>query len=162
MRYQINQKIFSFGDNFTIKDEYGSEKFFVKGKIFAFGDKLRIYDENGIEKVYIEQKLFKFMPEYSIYLEGQYAAKVKKEFTFFRPRFYIESTFGQYSIEGDFFGYDFRILKQGRIVASVSKKFFSFRDSYGVDIADDENQVLILALVIVIDQVIHDENHNNN
>ena len=78
MRYQINQKILSFGDNFTIKDEYGSEKFFVKGKVFALGDKLRIYDANGVEKAYIEQQLFKFMPEYSIYLEGQYAAKVKR------------------------------------------------------------------------------------
>ncbi|MBZ4668397.1 MAG: hypothetical protein JG775_1549 [Defluviitaleaceae bacterium] len=162
MRYQINQKILSFGDNFTIKDEYGSDQFYVKGKVFALGDKLTIYDVNGVERVYIEQKLLKLMPEYSVYLNGQYAAKVKKEFTFFRPRFHIESTFGQYSIEGDFFGYDFRILKQGRVVASVSKKFFSFRDSYGVEIADDENQALILAFVIIIDQVIHDNNHNDN
>lgn len=162
MRYQINQKILSFGDNFVIKDEYGAEKFYVKGKVFALGDKLRIYDENGIEKVYIEQKLFKFMPEYSVYIEGQYVANIKKEFTFFRPRFQIDSSVGQYSIDGDFFGYDFRINKNGRVIASISKKFFSFRDSYGVEIADEENQALILAFVIIIDQVIHDENHNNN
>lgn len=162
MRYQINQKILSFGDNFVIKDEYGAEKYHVKGKVFALGDKLRIYDENGFEKVYIEQKLFKLMPEYSVYIEGQYAAKIKKEFTFFKPRFQIESINGEYSIDGDFFGYDFRINKNGKVIASVSKKFFAFRDSYGVDIADNENQALILALVIIIDQVIHDNSHNNN
>lgn len=162
MRYQINQKILSFGDNFTIRDEYGAERFYVKGKVFALGDKLRIYSEEGIEKAYIEQKLFKLLPEYSIYVEGQYAAKVKKEFTFFRPRFQIDSIAGQYTIDGDFFGYDFRIKRNGRIIATISKKFFAIRDSYGVEIADDENQVLILAFIIIIDQVIHDEQHNNN
>lgn len=160
MRYLINQKIFSFGDNFVIKDEYGNEKYFIKGKIFSFGDKLRIYDENNNEKVYIEQKLFKLMPEYLVYIEGNYAAKIKKEFTFFRPKFNIDSNFGQYNIEGDFFGYDFRIMKNGRTVAFISKKFFSIRDSYGVEIVDDENQELLLSFVIIIDQVIHDERHN--
>lgn len=162
MRYQINQKILSFGDDFIIRDEYGSERYHVKGKIFALGDKLRIYDENGFERAYIEQKLFRLLPEYSIYIGGQYAAKVKKEFTFFRPKFNIESMAGHYSIDGDFFGYDFRISKGERVVAVISKRFFAFRDSYGVEIVDDENQALILAFVIIIDQVIHDESHNNH
>jgi len=162
MKYQIKQKILSFGDDFNILDEYGNKRYYVKGKVFALGDKLRIYDENGKERVYIEQKLFRFLPEYSIYMDNQYVAKVKKEFTFFRPKFDIDSNQGKYSIEGDFFGYDFRIKKDGRVVAFVSKSFFSIRDTYGVEIDDKENQALIIALVIIIDQVLHDDNHNNN
>lgn len=34
MKYIINQKIFSIGDKFVIKDEYGSERYFVEGKVF--------------------------------------------------------------------------------------------------------------------------------
>jgi len=99
LRYQIREKIFSFGDDFTIKDEFNNDIFIVKGKVFSFGDKLRIYDMNRSEIVYIEQKLFKFLPEYNIYLYGEHVARVKKEFTFFRPRFDIESNMGDYVIE---------------------------------------------------------------
>ncbi|WP_066826383.1 LURP-one-related/scramblase family protein [Clostridium tepidiprofundi] len=160
MRYQIREKIFSFGDDFTIKDEFGNDVFIVKGKVFSLGDKLGIYDMNGSEVVYIEQKLFKFLPEYNIYLYDEHAARVKKEFTFFRPRFNIESNMGDYVIEGDVFSLNFEILKNGVPIAIVSKKFFSFSDTYGVDISDNENHAFILALVIVIDQVLHDSNNN--
>ena len=33
---------------------------------------------------------------------------------------------------------------------------------YGVDIVEGEDYGFALSLVIVIDQVIHDDNHNNN
>jgi uncharacterized protein YxjI len=57
---------------------------------------------------------------------------------------------------------NFNILRDGRQVAEVSKRWFAWSDTYGVDISDEEDPVFILALVIVIDQVIHDNNHNNN
>lgn len=159
VRYIIRQKVFSFGDSFTIKDEMQNDRYIVKGKVFSFGDKLRIYDMAGNEVVYIEQKMFKFLPEYNIYLNGQHAARVKKEFKLFSHKFNIESSMGQYTVEGNFFGFDFNILKNGNLVATISKKFFAFSDTYGVDISDNENQPFLLALVIVIDQVVHDDDH---
>lgn len=157
MRFVIRQRIFSFGDNFTIKDDMGNDRYQVRGKVFAIGDKLRIYDMAGNEIVYIEQQVFRFLPEYNIYLYGRHAARVKKEFTFFSHRFNIESSMGSYNVEGDFFGLDFSVYKNGYPVAVVSKQFFSFSDTYGVDIAEGENEAFMLALVIVLDQVIHDQ-----
>jgi len=162
MKYAIKQKIFSFGDNFTIRDEYDNDCFIVKGKVFSFGDKLRIYDMDGRELVYIEQKLFKFLPEYNIYYSGQLFATVKREFTFFKPKFRISSPIAEYQAEGNVWGMNFNILRDGRQVAEVSKRWFAWSDTYGVDITDEEDPVFILALVIVIDQVIHDNNHNNS
>lgn len=161
MRFMIKQKIFSFGDNFTINDELGNPHYLVRGKVFSLGDKLRIYDMQGNELIYIEQKLFKLLPEYTIYYNGSPAAKVKKEFTFFKPKFNIESYIGNYTIDGNFWGMDYVILKAGSFAAQISKKWFALRDTYGVDISDDEDHAFILALVIVIDQVVHDSNHNN-
>ena len=161
MRFLVKQKIFSFGDNFIIKDDQGNDRFIVKGKVFSLGDKLRIYDMMGRELFYIEQKLLRLLPEYTIYKSGQAVATVKKDFSFFRPRFSIWSAYGNYSIQGDFFGMDFSITKNGRHVAQVSKRWLSFSDTYGVDIADDEDCAFILALVIIIDQVLHDDGHNN-
>lgn len=162
MRYQIRQKIFSFGDNFVIRGENEEPRFIIKGKVLSFGDKLSLQDLNENELFYIEQKVFTFLPEYHIFQNGTEVAMVKKEFTFFKPRFIIDSQYGNYEMEGDIFGYDFQITKGGRTVAYVSKKWFSFSDTYGVDIDDYENQAFLLSLVIVIDQVIHDENRNNH
>lgn len=157
MRYQVRQRIFSLGDNFAIKNEFGEEVFRVRGKVFSFGDKLRIESVYGEELVYIEQRMFKFLPEYTIYMNGRDVASVKKEFTFFTPRFSIESIMGNYEMEGEIFSHEFQIVKNGRIVAEVSKQWFSFSDTYGADIDDNEDQAFMLAMVIVIDQVLHDK-----
>lgn len=161
MRYQIRQKIFSFGDNFVIKGENDEPRFIVQGKVFSFGDKLSLEDLMGNELFYIEQKVFSFLPEYHIFQGDREVAMVKKEFTFFKPRFLIESQYGNYEMEGDIFGYDFQIVKDGRTVAYVSKKWFAFSDTYGVDIVDHEDQAFLLSLVIVIDQVIHDNENKH-
>lgn len=162
MRYKIKQKIFSFGDSFYIKDNSGNDVFRVQGKVFALGDKLKIYDMQGNELIYIEQKLLRFLPEYSLFRNGTLIARVKKELSFFRPKFVIDSMMGSFSIEGEIFSHDFSIVKSGRTIASVNKKWISFGDVYEANINDNEDQAFMLALVIVIDQVIHDNNHNNN
>lgn len=162
MRFVVRQKIWTIGDDFVIKDEFGKKHFIVKGKIFSLGNKLRLYTMDGRELYYIEQKLFRFLPEYNIYYQGRPIATVKKEFTLFKPKFNISSIMGDYSIDGNFLGMEFSILKSGVPVAQVSKRWFAWSDTYGVDISDDEDYAFILALVIIIDQVLHDNNKNNS
>lgn len=156
MRYQVRQKIFSIGDKFTIRDESMNDIYMVKRQILSFGKKLRIYDMAENELCYIEQRLFRLLPEYDIYLEGQHVAGVRKKFAIFKNDFIIDSSLGQYYADGNIFAHEFAIYKDGVPVAHVSKKFFSLTDTYGVDIDDSENQLLLLALVIVIDMVCHD------
>lgn len=162
MRFIVTQKIFSFADSFIIHDENQRPVYKVEGRLFSFGNKLTIYNMSGGEAVYIEQKLFKFLPEYHLHRQGIRLAIIKKEFTFMKPRFNIQSQLGNYKVEGDFFNYNFDIRKGRDVVARVNKKFFAMRDTYGIDIADGEDAELLLAMCIVIDQVLHDNNHNNN
>ena len=158
MKYLIRQRVFSFGDNFGIKDENGQDRYMVQGKVFSFGDKLKLMDMMGNELFYIEQRLFRFLPEYYIFAGGEEVAVVKKQLSLFTPKFIIESIHGSYSIEGNIFAYDFSVYRDGRTVAVVNKKWFSFSDTYGIDIADGEDHAFLLALAIVLDQILHDEN----
>lgn len=162
MRFIVKQRILSLSDSFVIEDENGHPAYQVKGKLFSFGDQLTLYDLSNQKQIYIEQKLFKFLPEYHFFEQGRRVAVVKKEFTFFKPRFNIESEFGSYTIEGNFLGYNFQILKDSRVVARVDKEFFSLRDTYSVEISPGEDQGFLLAICIVIDQTLHDSNHNNH
>ncbi len=158
MRYLIRQRVFSFGDNFAIKDENQQDRYMVQGKVFSFGDKLKLMDIMGNELFYIEQRLFRFLPEYYIYAGGEEVAVVKKQLSLFTPKFIIESIYGSYDIEGNIFAYDFSIYKDGRMVAIINKQWFSFSDTYGIEITDGEDHAFLLSLAIVLDQVLHDEN----
>lgn len=156
MKYLVRQKVFSFRDSFTIKNEFGDDCFRVYGRIFSFGKKLTLTDLQDRELYYIEQRLFRFLPEYTIYQNGIPIAHLKKNLRLFRPSFDITSDYGNFNIDGNFFAYDFSIFKNGAPVAIISKKWFSFSDTYGVSINDNEDAAFILALVIVLDQVYHD------
>lgn len=156
MQYMIRQKIFSLGDKFTIRDENERDAFLVKSQLLSFGKKLRIFDLNENEVCYIEQQLFKFMPQYNIYINGEMIANVKKRFALFKNDFEILSDNANYYVEGEFLAHEFRIFNDRKLIGQVSKKFFSFTDTYGVQVDDDEDQVLVLSLAIVIDMVCHD------
>lgn len=155
MKFIVRQKIFSFADNFIIKDSVGKPRYQVEGKFFSIGKKLNIYDMEQNHLIYIEQEVFRFLPEYFLHENGEVVARVKKEFTFLIPKVNIESVYGDFTIDGSVFGYNFTVSKDGNVVATISKEFLSFSDSYVVDI-EGENEDFLLALVIVIDQIFHD------
>ena len=160
MRYLMKQNLFCFGDDFTIKNEAGGDVFFVDGKAFSFGDKLSFQDVNGNELAFIRQKVLSWGPTYEIYRNGELAAVVKKHlFTFFHCAFTVDVP-GPDDVEaqGSFLDMEYSFTRGGETVAEVSKRWFSFTDTYGVDIADGEDDVLILASTVVIDMICHADN----
>ena len=157
MRFVMKQKLFCWGDDFTIKDESGADRFFVDGKAFSLGDKLSFQDMAGNELAFIRQKLLAWGPTYEIYHGGELAAVVKKElFTFFNCRFTVDVP-GPNDLEaaGNFTDHEYVFTRSGGDVASVSKRWFAWSDTYGVEIAGGEDDVLILASTVVIDMVCH-------
>ena len=159
MRYVMKQKLFSWGDDFLIKDESGRDAFFVDGKAFSLGNQLSFQDMAGNELAFIKQKLFAWGPTYEIYREGQLYAIVQKElFTFFKCRFTVDVPGpDDLEAEGDFMDHEYTFTRRGQRVAEVSKQWFSWTDTYGVDIAEGEDDVLIIASTVVIDMACHDE-----
>jgi uncharacterized protein YxjI len=155
MRYVMKQKIFSLGGTFHIKNEHGQDVFVVEGAPFSFGHQLTFSDTAGGELAFIKQKLLSWGPTYEIYRDGQLFAVVKKElFSFFKHVFTVDVPGPDDLVaEGDFWDLEFAFSRGGQTVAAVSRQWFSWADTYGVDIADGEDDVLILASTIVIDMV---------
>ena len=162
MRYLMKQKLFCFGDDFAIKNEAGDDVFFVDGRAFSIGSKLSFQDMNGRELAFIRQILLSWGPTYEITRDGQLAAVVKKHlFTFFRCAFTVDVP-GPDDIEaqGSFLDMEYTFERGGRTVAEVSKRWFSFSDTYGVDITDGQDDILILASTVVIDMICHGDGKN--
>lgn len=159
MRYVMKQKLFCWGDDFRIKNATGEDVFFVDGRAFSFGDKLSFRDLQNNELAFIRQKLLSWGPTYEITRNGELLAVVKKElFTFFRCRFTVDVP-GPDDLEaqGDFLDMEYSFDHGGRRVARVSKRWFAWNDTYGVDIAAGQDDVLILAGTVVIDMVCHQD-----
>lgn len=155
----MKQKLFSFGDDFHIQDETEQNVYFVDGKAFSLGEQLSFQDLSGNELAYIRQKLLSWGPTYEIYRQGELQAVVKKQlFTLFRCRFTVDVPGpNDLEAEGDFLDMEYTFARGGRPVAQVSKQWFAWSDSYGVDIAEGEDELLILASTVVIDMVCHDD-----
>ena len=156
MQYEMKQKVFAFGNDFTIRDGEGHDAFFVDGKAFTIGDKLSFQDMGGNELAFIAQKVLSFKKRYEIHRDGTLFAEVVKEITFFKDKLTVDIPGpNDYEVEGKFLDHEYRFVRSGREVARVSKSYFSFVDSYGIDIVDGEDDVTILATAVVIDLVSH-------
>ncbi|MDB6150242.1 MAG: hypothetical protein JWQ44_1690 [Chthoniobacter sp.] len=159
MRYVMKQKMFALGDDFRIKDENDDDRFFVDGRAFSIGKKLSFQDMSGNELAFIRQRLLAWGPTYEISKGGEVVATVKKKhFTLFRCKFSVDVP-GPDDLEaqGSFIDYDYKLTRGHAVAAEVSKRWFTLRDTYGVEIADGEDEVLILASTVVIDMVCHDD-----
>ncbi|HMI42293.1 MAG TPA: LURP-one-related family protein [Gemmatimonadaceae bacterium] len=160
MRYVMRQKLLSLADNFTIKNEQEQDVFLVKGKVFSFGDKLSFQDLAGNELVFIDQRLLNWSPTYELWKGDELLAVVKRElFSFIHHRFTVDVPGpNDLEAEGDFLDHEYTISRGGSVVATVSKRWFSWADTYGIEIADGEDDVLVLATAVVVDMVCHDHN----
>ena len=159
MRYVMKQKLFSFGDDFTIRDETGQDRYWVDGKTFSVGEKASFRDMEGNELARIEQKVLSVGKTFRIFRDGKHVATVKKKpFALFRDAFAIEdAATGDLDATGDFIDHEYEFSRDGKRAATVSKRFFSWTDTYGVDVAPGEDDILILACTAVIDMCSHND-----
>lgn len=160
MRYQIQQKMVSIGDDFRILDEDGNDIYFVDGYGFSFGNKLSFQDMQKEEKFLIKQSLFTFRPSYKFRKHGETLATVRKNLLSFRPTFVltIPSSSRQIQIVGRVLEHEYFFREGSTTVATVSKRWFRATDTYAVDISEKGDHAVILAAVIVVDLVCHQRN----
>jgi uncharacterized protein YxjI len=158
MIFRIKEKFWSWGNDFGIEDVDGNLCYYVDGSAFSWGDKLSFQDAQRKEVAFINQKLLSWKPRYQIIIDDKVFAEVIKEWTWLKKRFTLDVPGpNDYTIVGSFWEHEFTFQRSGRTVATVSKEFWSWADSYGVNVIDGEDEVAILCTCIVIDQILHDE-----
>jgi uncharacterized protein YxjI len=151
--YLIRERPFRLIDDSDITDEHGQPVLHVTGKIFSLRNRLVLHNPEGQEVAQVQRKLVAIRPTYQISVAGQEAAEVRKHsFTPFGDRFTIDVP-GPDDLEmaGDLADHEFTIRRGGQTVATISKRWFSMHDTYAVDVAEGENDVLILASVLALD-----------
>lgn len=149
MKLLFKQRMFSWFDSYDVYGEDGNTLFIVKGQM-AWGKCLKIFDSNEREVATVQQKLFSWFPTFELYLGDDYAGCVRKEFSFFTPRFTID--YKGWEVEGNYFEWDYSIFDSvGDRKATISKELFNWTDTYSIDVRNEDDAIAALALVIAID-----------
>lgn len=149
MKLLFKQRLFSWLDSYDVYDEAGNTAFTVEGA-FSWGHCLHVLDATGAHVGTLKEVVFSFPPRFEVYLGEQLAGCIRKEFTFFRPRFVMDM--GGWQVEGSLTEWDYSILDaQGREVASIRKELFHWTDTYVLEVADPRDALQALLVVLAID-----------
>jgi uncharacterized protein YxjI len=159
MRYLVRERLFSVKDDFWVTDEQGNRVFFVNAKLLSLHHTLVLEDASGRPLASIKHKLLTFTDAMKIEHDGAVVATVHKAvFSPLHHRAHIDlAGGGPLEAVGDIIDKEFEVRDGHRVVARISRKWFRVRDTYGVEVAERQNDALMICIAVCLDRIHHDE-----
>jgi len=154
----MRQKLIAFGDDFYIENQAGQRVFKVDGKVLRVRDTLVFKDMQGNKLCQIQERMLTVKDTVAIEdAQGNEIARVKKALiTPLRDRWTVKIRNGpDLDVQGNILDHEYEITEGRRKVAQVSKKWFRVRDTYGVEVAPDQEDAVILAVTVALDNMAH-------
>lgn len=154
-RYQMREKLLAIGDDFWIETEGGERVFKVNGKALRVRSTFILESPSGEELLKIQKKDLHIRDTMKVERDGETVATIKKALISpLRDRFAIELEDGtELSAKGNVVDHEFEIERDGEKVAEISKRWFRVRETYGIEVAPGQNDALILAVAVCIDEL---------
>jgi len=157
-RYQMREKLVSIGDDFWIESGRGQKVFKVDGKALRVRNTLNFEDRSGNVLCKIQERKLRVKDSMEVEgSDGQQVAMVKKAIISpVRDRFIVKIKNGpDLEVKGNILDHEYSIGEGRNKVAEVSKKWFRVRDTYGVKVESGQDDIVILAVTVCIDQMAH-------
>jgi uncharacterized protein YxjI len=157
-RYRMREKLFAVGDDYWIDTEDDRHAFKANAKALRVRTTFILESPHGEELFKIQEKKLRIRDTMEIEHDGNTVATVKKALiTPLRDRFVIELSDGrELSAKGNIVDHEYTIERDGHKIAEISKRWFRIRDTYGIEIVPGENDALILAAAVCIDEMASD------
>jgi uncharacterized protein YxjI len=130
-KFMMRERRVSVGDDYWIEDQNGDRRFKVNGKVARIRDTWALEDMHGATVARIRER--KLSVRDAIEIDGH-----------------------DLKVHGNIVDHEYEIESDGDRVATVSKKWFRARDTYGVEVQADADVVLILAVTVAVDALAHD------
>lgn len=150
MQLHISQRLLSWTDSYDVCDASGQPRYEVRARLLSLGHQIRVFDKQTGEEVgFIRQKLLSLLPQFEILIGDVPQGTIRRELTFLRQRYHVD--FRGWDVEGDFMGWDFRVMDADREVMSIHKDLLRWTDTYVLEYANPKDELPGLMLVIAID-----------
>ena len=157
-RYQMREKVFAIGDDFWVENQDGERAFKIDGKALRVRSTFILEGPSGEELFKIQEKKLRVRDTMEIERDGDTVATIKKALvTPLRDRFSIDVKDGaERSAKGNIVDHEYEIERDGEKVAEISKRWFRIRDTYGIEVAPGEDDALIIAAAVCLDEMARD------
>jgi len=139
-----------------IEDDDGNRVFKVDGKAMRLRNTLDLEDTTGARICRIQTRVLHIRDSMAIDdADGeQLALQHKALISPLRERWKIDLPGDrEWKVQGNVVDHEYEIEDDDRKIAEVSKRWFRVRDTYGVEVAPGQDDALILAITICIDQM---------
>jgi len=152
----MKEKDTAFKDRFFVKDELDNTVYTVEGKAFSLSKKLTVYDNQNRELAVVQKKAFAMTPKYAILVENEEIAEISKETTLFNKSFYkVEGP--NWTVDGDIWDREYNIRRNMNVIAKIRVPLLGGKDTYKIDINDEINPLMVIAVVTAIDCILDAE-----
>ncbi|MFJ2705962.1 LURP-one-related/scramblase family protein [Streptomyces sp. NPDC087428] len=163
MRLLVRERVFGIGDDYWIEDADGRKVFLVDGKAMRLRDTFELKDAQGRIVVEIKQKLISLRDTMLIERDGEQLAKVKrKRLSLLRNHYRVTLVDGtELDVSGKILDREFAVDYDGELLAQISRRWLTIRDTYGIDIVRDDADTALLIAVAVCAIVLAEKEHDD-
>lgn len=154
MQVSIRNKWISLRGGSTVKDMNENDVLKVQGKFWTITRKKFVKDLEGNLIYTVRNKFWCFFVKKAMVYDkdGNQVAFLKRKFFSLHDHYLIQTKLGDIEVKGNFLGFDYHIYLGGKEIGHVSRKI-SLRDSFVLDVPDDQELAFFVALVIAVDNI---------
>lgn len=159
----MRERLFGIGDDYWIEDADGRKVFLVDGKAMRMRDTFELKDAEGRIVVEIKQKLLSLRDTMLIERDGEQLAKVKrKRLSLLRNHYRVTLVDGtELDVSGKILDREFAVDYDGELLAQISRRWLTVRDTYGIDIVREDADAGLLIAVAVCVIVLAEKEHED-
>src|SRR5262249_21647536 len=137
------------------KDDAGREVASIDGEVLLVGRRLSLRNNRGRSLAVIQKRFRMLRSEYEIRAEGLPRVVLTTPAVALCFRMGAEGG-DHFVVRGDLMGREYEFRGGGKWLATAVQRLLAWSVTYDVDIADDEDHVLLLAATAVIDFILQD------
>jgi len=165
--FLLQEKLMSFKDKVKVMTPDREELGYFKGKLIKIGNTYRLRDLSDKALLTVHEKVVSMRSAYKFYKGGEddddkLLGKLKRKLVSIKPSYWFEDPNEKkvFTMKGNIWALKYKILKDGKDMAEISKKLFKIKGTYGVKInpdVSDDMTMLILGIVVML----HHEKEEN-
>ncbi|MFE6685139.1 LURP-one-related/scramblase family protein [Streptomyces sp. NPDC057743] len=158
MRYLVRDRMLAFHEEAWIETEHREKLYKVNRKLLRLRTTFDFVDTQGNQIASIVKKALTFHHTILIKQNDEVVGWIsKRTFSLFGDRFKVSLRDGRrLRIVGNFWDREFDIQHDGTTLAHISRRWFSIRDAYAVDVMGPQDDTLLVILAVCVDHTLQD------
>ena len=158
----LKEKLVSFRDKVNVMNTNKEVLGHFIGKLIKIGNKYRLLDQKNQIILVVKEKVVSVRSTYRFYKtnkedpnDDELIGSLKRKLVSIKPSYWFEDPSEKkvFTMKGNIFALKYKLLKDGKAIAEISKKLFRIKGTYGVKInssASDDTAMLVLGLVVML------------